>query len=326
MTQTETRDAAAAARSGRGRGGGRRPGDRSGGRGRGPGRWTVYLFVVPAVVFVAATVLYPLIFNIDLSFRDVGVAQIVAGDAEWVGWENYTDQLGRSAFWHALVTSLLYTGLAVAFAFGLGMALAVYFNQRFPGRNVMRSLLLLAWILPTVVSANVWRWMLDGSYGLLNTVLEAVGLIDGDMFWLARPVPALFAVVFATAWSFTPFVMILLLAGLQSIPEQLYEAAKIDGAGAWRRFASVTMPLLRPVNLTALLLCFIYTFKTFDTVFLMTRGGPGEATMILPIYAYNEAFQFFRFDTGAVSTTLMLVVPLGLSVLYFRYLRKEETA
>ncbi|RIQ20641.1 carbohydrate ABC transporter permease [Jiangella rhizosphaerae] len=287
-------------------------------------RWGDHLFVLPAVLFVAATVLYPLIFNIDLSFRDVGVAQIVTGGAEWVGWENYTDQLGRDEFWHALVISLLYTGLAVAVAFALGMALAVYFNQRFPGRNLMRSLLLLAWILPTVVSANVWRWMLDGSYGLINTLLEAVGLVDGDMFWLARPVPALFAVVIATAWSFTPFIMILLLAGLQGIPDTLYEAAKIDGAGAWRRFTSVTMPLLKPVNLTALLLCFISTFKTFDTVFLMTRGGPGEATMILPIYAYNEAFEFFRFDTGAVATTLMLIVPLGLSVFYFRSLRREE--
>lgn len=289
-------------------------------------RWGDHLFVVPAVVFVLATVLYPLVFNVDLSFRDVGVAQIVTGGAEWVGWENYADQLGRDEFWHALVVSLLYTGLAVVVAFVLGMALAVYFNQRFPGRNIMRSLLLLAWILPTVVSANVWRWMLDGSYGLINTLLDAVGLVDGDMFWLARPVPALFAVVFATAWSFTPFIMILLLAGLQGIPDTLYEAAKIDGAGAWRRFTSVTMPLLKPVNLTALLLCFISTFKTFDTVFLMTRGGPGEATMILPIYAYNEAFEFFRFDTGAVATTLMLVVPLGLSVFYFRSLRREEAA
>lgn len=288
--------------------------------------WGDHLFVVPAVVFVLATVLYPLVFNVDLSFRDVGVAQIVTGGAEWVGWENYADQLGRDEFWHALVISLLYTVLAVVAAFALGMALAVYFNQRFPGRNVMRSLLLLAWILPTVVSANVWRWMLDGSYGLINALLEAVGLVDGDLFWLARPVPALFAVVIATAWSFTPFIMILLLAGLQGIPDTLYEAAKIDGAGAWRRFTSVTMPLLKPVNLTALLLCFISTFKTFDTVFLMTRGGPGEATMILPIYAYNEAFEFFRFDTGAVATTLMLVVPLGLSVFYFRSLRREEAA
>lgn len=289
-------------------------------------RWGDHLFVIPAVLFVAATVLYPLIFNVDLSFRDVGVAQIVTGGAEWVGWENYTDQLGRDEFWHALMISLLYTGLAVAVAFALGMALAVYFNQRFPGRNIMRSLLLLAWVLPTVVSANVWRWMLDGSYGLINTLLEAVGVVDGDVFWLARPLPALFAVVIATAWSFTPFIMILLLAGLQGIPGTLYEAAKIDGAGAWRRFTNVTMPLLKPVNLTALLLCFISTFKTFDTVFLMTRGGPGEATMILPIYAYNEAFEFFRFDTGAVATTLMLIVPLGLSVFYFRSLRREETA
>jgi ABC-type sugar transport system permease subunit len=191
---------------------------------------------------------------------------------------------------------------------------------------VLRALVLIAWVLPTVVSANVWRWLLDGSYGLLNAVLRGLGLLHEDLFWLAQPVTAIVAVILATAWSFGPLAMILLSAGLEGIPASLYEAARLDGASAWQQFRYVTLPQLRPVALTALLLIFIYTFKTFDTIFLMTAGGPGGATSTLPVYAYNEAFEFSRFDTAAVATTVLMIVPIALSVLYFRSLRKEDTA
>jgi multiple sugar transport system permease protein len=194
----------------------------------------------------------------------------------------------------------------------------------FPGRNLMRALVLMAWILPTVVSANVWRWLLDGTYGLVNAVLSSLGLLDHDVFWLGRPNTALLAVTTATAWTFAPFAMVLLLAGLQGLPRALYEAARIDGANAWQQFVRITLPLLRPVSLTTALLCFIYTFKTFDTVFLMTGGGPGGATQTLPIYAYREAFEFFDFGSAAVATTVLLAVPLVLSIAYFRSLRMEE--
>ncbi|GAA5052742.1 carbohydrate ABC transporter permease [Thermocatellispora tengchongensis] len=287
---------------------------------------SAYLFVLPAVLFVAATVLYPLAYNIDLSFRDVGLREIVAGGGDFVGLRNYAAELGRPEFRHALAVSLIYTVLSVGLAFGCGLAMAVFLNRRFPGRNLMRSALLVAWVLPTVVSANIWRWMLDGTYGLVNTALGGLGLIDRGVFWLVEPVTALAAVILATVWTMAPFAMILLLAGLQNIPATLYEAARIDGAGALRRFTSITMPMLRPVNMTVLLLLFVTTFKTFDTIYLMTRGGPGDATTILPIHAYLEAFQFFRFGTGAAATTVMLLIPLLLSVFYFRALRKEDLA
>ena len=285
-----------------------------------------YLFLAPAVVFVTLTVLYPLLYNISQSFFDVGLREVVSGGAQWVGLDNYRDQFGRADFWHALQISIIYSAATVALTFGVGLGLALLFHRSFPGRNVMRALLLLAWILPTVVSANVWRWILDGSYGLLNAVLGAVGLIDKDVFWLGEPNTAVAAVTVATAWSFAPFAMILLSAGLQGISPTLYEAARIDGASAWQQFRSVTLPVLRPVSLTAILLIFIFTFKTFDTIFLMTGGGPGGATEILPVYAYNEAFNFSRFDTAAVATTTLMVVPIVLSVVYFRALRKEDAS
>lgn len=283
-------------------------------------------FLAPAVAFVVFTVVYPLLYNVSQSFFDVGLRQIVSGGAQWVGLDNYADQFGRADFWRALGVSLVYSLGTVVLTFVAGLALALMFNRAFPGRNVMRALLLLAWILPTVVSANVWRWLLDGSYGLLNAALGFVGLLDEDVFWLGRPNTAVLAVCVATAWSFAPFAMILLSAGLQGISPTLYEAARIDGANAWQQFRRVTFPLLRPVSMTAVLLIFIFTFKTFDTVFLMTGGGPGGATRTLPVYAYNEGFQFSRFDTAAVATTVLMIVPILLSIGYFRAARSEDRA
>lgn len=285
-----------------------------------------YLFLAPAILFVLLTVVYPLLYNISQSFFDVGLREVVSGGARWVGLDNYSDQFGRSAFWHALAISLGYSTATVALTFGVGLGMALLFRPAFPGRNVARALLLLAWILPTVVSANVWRWLLDGSYGLLNAALRGVGLIDNDVFWLGEPSTAIAAVTVATAWSFAPFAMILLSSGLQGIPTTLYEAARIDGASPWQQFRNVTLPVLRPVSLTTILLCFIFTFKTFDTIFLMTGGGPGGATKILPVYAYNEAFKFSRFDTAAVATTTLMLVPIVLSFVYFRAVRNEDSA
>lgn len=282
------------------------------------------LFVLPAVAFVAVTVVYPLLYNVLQSFFDVGLREVVQGGAKWVGLDNYIDQFGRSRFWYSLVISIVYAAGGVLVTFVLGFGLALLLRRPFAGRNTLRALVLLAWVLPTVVSANVWRWMLDGSYGLVNAVLRGVGVLDGDLFWLGQPLTAIIAVILATAWSFAPFAMILLSAGLESIPGTLYEAARIDGASPWQQFWFVTLPQLRPVVLAALLLIFIYTFKTFDTIFLMTAGGPGGATSTLPVYAYNEAFEFSRFDTAAVATTVLMIVPIVMSIAYFRALRKED--
>jgi ABC-type sugar transport system permease subunit len=191
---------------------------------------------------------------------------------------------------------------------------------------VLRALILIAWVLPSVVSANVWRWLLDGSYGLLNAALNAVGLIEGDVYWLGQPTTALVAVIVATAWTFGPLAMIMLSAGMEGISPTLYEAARIDGASPWQQFRRITLPLLKPVSLTAGLLIFIFTFKTFDTIFLLTGGGPGNATETLPVYAYNEAFAFSRFDTAAVATVVLLLVPILLSAVYFRAIRSEESS
>jgi multiple sugar transport system permease protein len=288
--------------------------------------WRGLWFVAPAAVYVAATVVYPLLYNITQSFFDVGMREVTQGGAAFVGLDNYADQFGRPEFWRSLRVSLVYAFGTVAVTFLLGLGLALIFRRFYRGRNILRAVILIAWVLPTVVSANVWRWLLDGSYGLLNAVLNALGLVEGDVFWLGQPTTAVMAVILATAWSFGPLAMILLSAGMEGISSTLYEAARIDGASPWQQFRRLTLPLLRPVSLTAILLIFIFTFKTFDTIFLMTGGGPGGATETLPVYAYNEAFAFSRFDTAAVATVVLMVVPIVLSFVYFRAIRSEERA
>lgn len=288
------------------------------------GRLGRYGFLAPALLIVCATVLFPLGYSVDQSLHHVGIAEIVSGQAPWAGLENYAREFGEPAMWRAFVVSLIYTTGTVVLAFSIAMLLAVFFNRAFPGRNLMRSLLLLAWILPTVVTATIWLWILHGSNGVLNHFLQTLGMIEGEMFWLGGRVSALAAVIAVTAWGFAPFGMLLLLAGLQAISADVYEAARIDGANAFQRFWLITVPILRPVNLTVSLLLFILTFKAFDSVYLMTRGGPGGATMTLPIYGYQEAYTFHRYGEGAAATMILLVVPLVLSFFYFRSLRREE--
>jgi multiple sugar transport system permease protein len=286
--------------------------------------WSRYAYIAPAVVFVAATTLYPLYYNISLSLYDAPIQKFLAGTIEFVGLANYAEELRNPQLWAGLRVSLIYTVATIALMYAIGLALAVFFNRPFVGRNAVRAAIFLPYILPSVVAANVWRWILDGSYGLVNHALMSVGIIDAPVFWLGQGNSALVAVVLATAWTMAPFAMLLLLAGLQNIPKGLYEAASLDGAGPGTRFRAITLPLLRPVSLVVALLGFIYTFRTFDTIFIMTKGGPGDATTVLPILAYNEAFVNFELGSGATINTLMLVIPTVLALFYFRATRKED--
>lgn len=285
-----------------------------------------YLLVLPAALFILGTVLYPIVYTVNLSLYDVDIKNFLAGNAPFIGLENYRQTLADAAFQRALSVSLTYTAASLALTFIGGLALALLFNRTFLGANTLRALILLAWILPSVVSGNIWRWLLDGSNGIVNFVLIQLRLLGRPVFWLTESETAMSGVVLATAWTSIPFAMVLLLAGLQGIPAALYEAASLDGAQPWRRFWDITLPMMRPVILVVLLLNFIYTFKTFDTVFIMTGGGPGDATTVLPIFAYTVGFSFFKLGEGAVATTLLLIIPLVLSLVYFRVSRGEESA
>ncbi len=289
------------------------------------GRVGDYLFVVPAMVFVIAILLYPLGYQLYLSIYNVTLGNFLVGDAPFVGLEQYQDIISDSRFLHALWITLVFTVSCLVFQFTIGLALALFFNRAFPGGGIMRALMLLGWMLPLVVSGNLWRWMLNGQYGVTNLLLN-VGPLNLGRDWLTAPNTALLGVIVANIWVGIPFNMVLLLAGLQGIPLTLYDAAKVDGANAVQRFLYITLPQLRPVIIIVLLLGFIYTFKVFDLIFVMTAGGPVDATEVLPIYIYDIFFEFFRFGQGAAASILVLVLPIILSVIYLRLLRREEAS
>jgi multiple sugar transport system permease protein len=283
-----------------------------------------YLFVVPAVVYVMLIMLYPVFSNLRMSFYDVNVNTFLSNDAPFVGLNNYQQIISDPEFRHAVGISLLFTAGSLLFQFTIGFALALFFSYPFPGNGMLRALLLLAWLLPTVVSGSLFRWMLDGSFGIINFALRGLGLLDGTRFWLTDPNTALLGTIVANIWIGVPFNMILLLPGLQSISPTLYEAASIDGATAWQRFRYVTLPLIRPVALSVLLLGIIYTFKVFDLIYVMTAGGPVNATTVLPIYIFNLSLRFFRFSDGATAATLLLLGLVGVAIAYLRLSRLEE--
>jgi len=288
-------------------------------RGVGP-----YLFLAPALVFVALTMLYPVYTNLRMSLHDVNVGTFLAGDQPFVGLANYRALLSDPGFRKAVGLSATFTAASLLFQFTLGFALALFFNRPFPGNGLLRALLLLAWMLPTVVSGSLFRWQLDGDFGVVNFALQRLGLLETSRYWLIEPGTALLGTIGANIWVGIPFNMVLLLAGLQSIPHDLYEAASIDGAGGWQRFTAITLPLMRPVALSVLLLGLIYTFKVFDLIYVMTGGGPVDASTVLPIYAFQLTFEFFRFGEGAAAATVLLLALLPVAALYLWVSRREE--
>ncbi len=290
------------------------------------GNLTNYLFVLPALVYFSLTMLYPVAYNLRMSLEDVNVGTFLAGDAPFVGLDNYRTLINDPVFRKSIRLSLIFTGGSLLFQFTIGFALALFFNRPFPGNGLLRALFLLGWMLPTVVSGSLFRWMLDGDFGVVNYALRELSLIDKNRYWLIDPDTALAGTILANIWVGIPFNMVLLLAGLQNIPVTLYEAASVDGASAWQRFRSLTLPLMRPVSLSVLLLGIIYTFKVFDLVYVMTGGGPVDATNVLPIQTYKLSFTFFRFGEGAAAATLLLVGLIGVALAYLFWTRREEAA
>ncbi|MFI1356184.1 carbohydrate ABC transporter permease [Streptomyces sp. NPDC020898] len=283
-----------------------------------------YLFCLPGMAFLALFLAYPLFYNVWTSVHDVELSSLLGGADPFTGLDNYRAVTDDPDFWHSVRLSLVFTLASLLFQFTIGFALALLFARPFPLNGLLRSLLLVAWLLPPVVSGTLFRWLLDAESGAYNALLEAAGLGTLSRDWLTNPSTSLAGVVVANIWVGVPFNMLLLLVGLHTIDPELHEAAAIDGAGAWQRFRRITLPLIRPVSVTVLLLGLIYTFKVFDLVYVMTGGGPVDATRVLSLYVYEVFFKFFRFGQGAAAGLLLLVVPLLVGALYVRRLRREE--
>ncbi|WP_370469039.1 carbohydrate ABC transporter permease [Amycolatopsis sp. YIM 10] len=290
--------------------------------GRGGQRLAAWAFLLPALAYIVLFFGYPLVNNVSMSLREYSVRSFYTGEAPFVGLDNYVAVLGDPLFGTAVLNTAVFTVASIFFQFTIGLALAVFFNDRFPLSGLLRSLLLLPWLLPLVVSGAVWRWMLDQDHGVINAALRAVGLADGPTPWLTDPGWALPAVIIVNIWIGIPFNLVILHGGLRAIPSTLYEAAELDGASAWQRFRHVTWPLLRPVTAVVLMLGLVYTIKVFDVIMVVTGGGPANATQTLTTWAYQLSFDGdFAFGQGAAVGNLLVLVATVFGLLYLRSAR-----
>lgn len=296
--------------------------------------WYAWAMVAPVVLVLGVLVLYPLAQGVYLSLtnanemnsgRTIGTNEIPA-TYDFVGLDNYLAVLSgeEGAFYPRLVWTLVWTVTCVTLHYSIGLGLALLLNRALRGRSVYRMLLILPWAVPPFVAAFGWRLMLNDSTGVFNAVLRAVGLEGVN--WLGQPLPAKLSVIMVNVWLGVPFMMVALLGGLQTVPKDLYEAAEVDGASPWQRFRAVTLPGLRPVSGTVILLGTIWTFNQFPVIALLTGGGPGGATNILVTEAYERAFQGIRDYAGAATYGAIIASMLVVfASLYRRWLQRQAS-
>ncbi|MET7433342.1 MULTISPECIES: carbohydrate ABC transporter permease [Streptomyces] len=286
-------------------------------------QWAAWGFLAPVTLYLALFYAYPLYRNIDLSLRDYTVRSFVQGNAPFTGLKNYRTVFDDPAFAPALLHTVVFTAVCLAFQYAIGLALAVFFNQHFRLSATLRALFLVPWLLPLIVSASTWSWMLNSDSGIVNAALHVIGV--GPVNWLTSPSWSLTSVTIANIWIGVPFNLVVLYSGLQSIPASLYEAAALDGAGSWQRFWRVTFPLLRPVSAITLLLGLVYTLKVFDIIWIMTKGGPADSSTTFATWSYQFGFGNLlpAFGPGAAVGNLLVVAALVFGLLYVRVQRKR---
>ncbi|GAA2884096.1 carbohydrate ABC transporter permease [Microbacterium esteraromaticum] len=278
------------------------------------------LLTAPGLALLAAVVVYPLITALITAFYK---QSLVEPGREFVGFDNIVDVLSGDFFTLLSQTIVFTLGTTIApFVIGFGLALAL--NTKIRGAKVLRGLMLVPWLIPGVVVSFLWMWIFNANYGVMNALLESVGLIDAPQAWLADPTTAMIAVIVAKTWQSFPWMMVMLLAGLQTVPPELHEAAEIDGAGTVRRFFSITVPQMSGIIGLVLLLEFIWNFQHFDIIYVLTGGGPAGSTETFATAVYETAFDGFDLGKAGALGLLWMVLLMGLVVVYVRFSEKGE--
>ena len=275
-----------------------------------------YVLVAPSLLAIIVFLLIPVGRAILISFTDAKLLTLQS--ARFIGLENYVTFFSSISFGRVIRATLIYVFGGVSVTYLLGLFTAVILNRRFVGRPVVRTLLILPWVVPQVVLVIIWKWMLNPKFGIINFFLNQLNIIPPNFSWFSDPAFAMLAILFTTWWKQYPLALLILLAGLQSIPVILYEAAEVDGANFLQKFFHITMPGLKYITTVLLLLLTIWHFGNFVIVWLMTQGGPADATATLTIYTYLNAFKFSKFGYGATIGVIILVVSLLFSLVYYK--------
>lgn len=282
------------------------------------------LFALPAFLYMLVFVGYPILNNIILSFQDVTMKNLVQGEKKFVALQNYIELFQDTVFRTSFINTFVFTVCCLVFQFIIGFALAVFFNKKFKLAKPVRGLLMMPWMIPITVTALIYKFIFSTDVGILNFILKSLGLISENIEWLTTPGTAMAAIICANVWIGIPFNMILISTGLTTIPQELYESASVDGANKFQSFWKITVPLLRPTIESVLILGFIYTFKVYDLVYVMTGGGPVNSTHMLSTYSYKLSFEMFQYSKGSAVANVLLAALLVVGVFYLRMTMKGE--
>jgi len=283
-----------------------------------------YLFVLPAMAYMLLLVGYPIVSNFILSIQDVTVTTLNAVGKPLVGLRNYQTLLADGVLQRSLGNTFVFTVCCLVFQFAIGFGLALFFNVGFPFAKPIRGLLMMPWMIPMTVTALMFKFMFSSNVGIINQFLQVCGIIKNPVEWLLQPQSAMFSLIVANVWIGIPFNTILLSTGLTTIPSDVKEAAAIDGANRWQFFRFIIVPMLKPVIESVLILGFIYTFKVFDLVFVMTNGGPVNSTHLLSTYSYKLSFVLFKYSQGAATANILFLILLAVSILYLKYVYDDR--
>ncbi len=277
-----------------------------------------WLFLLPTLAAVALVAFYPLGQVFRYAFTDAWLSG--TSPPQWIGLQNFRDLLGDPDFLASVRNTLFFTGVSVSLEAVLGLGIALALHASFPGRGLLRAAVLVPWAIPTVVSAQMWKWMLHDIYGVVNLIGTKLGLLEQKIAWLAQPGTAMASIIAVDVWKTTPFVVLMLLAGLQMIPQELYEAARVDGASAWQQFRRITFPLLRPILLVTLVFRTLDALRVFDVIYVMTGGGNQTESMAL--YNRRVLVDFQELGYGsAISIAILLII--SVFVVVYLYLMRR---
>lgn len=280
--------------------------------------------VLLALAYLVAFSAFPLIYNLVISFQSVDLFTIATFDRPFVGLENYRDIVGDPLFWPVVRNTILFVGLSVVFQLGIGLALALFFRLDFPGSTWLRGLFLAGWIMPGLVVGAIWGWLLAGDFGVVNWLIQSLGLTQQKIFWLSDPSISIYSVIIANIWLGVPFNMILLSVGLAAIPADVYEAAELDGATRLQRFFTITLPMMRAQLGAVISLGIIFTLQQFDLFAALTQGGPSNASNVLQYWSWELAFREYRIGHGSVVSVFMIIVVIFVATAYVRSTRHEH--
>jgi multiple sugar transport system permease protein len=283
-------------------------------------QWTAYLFLSPGLVLFFTFTLFSIIFSFYLSFHEWNILDPAK---PYVGLENYRDLAEDDRFGRAVINTAYFTFASIPLTMALGLGVALLLDQQIRARGLFRTLYYLPVITPLVVASIIWKWVYNADYGFLNYYLQQAGIIDHPLFWLSDKNLAMPAVIGMNVWKGVGFDMVVFLAGLQAIPSELYEAAKVDGAGAWQRFRRITLPLLSPTVMFLIIIGVIFSFQVFTQIFVMTNGGPVDRTTTIVYYMYITAFKFFEMGYATAIAYALFAMMFVFTLLQLRFYRRE---